>query len=163
MIDNNDITYILADLENAGSKDMAVDGSISNVTFSYSVPASEDQYLYAIDLFLLDDGIMSHNKFGSIAELTTGISIKVKTNFEDTVIRDMKNNVDILMSFTENKIVGNSTASFLNEDDYFLGTLRFPIPIRLNGDTSDKVKIIIKDDLTGLDVFRAQARLKKVF
>ncbi len=158
-IRGSDWQYSIEPLKNSGSEDMNVDGSVSNVTFKYTVPSNETWYLESIKLFLLDSGTMSYSNFGSIATLTNGLKIQINKNTNDYTIRDVTCNMHILEAFPHNVITGSNTGAFLESNDYFCGSMQFKEDIRLTD--GDKVKIVVKDDLTAIDVLRSQIIIKR--
>jgi len=154
----NKIIYELVDLENAGSNAMNVDGTSPNISFKYIPAAGEVRYLDSIIFFLLDPGTMAHNVFGALGSaLTTGLKIKVKVGGTEYTNKDIVDNVDVLMAFPNVVNTGQSATAFLNEEDYFFGSWLFSKPLKLEGDDGDLVKIIIRDDLTGISRMRSQA------
>jgi len=155
--------YSLESLAKAGgSVEMSVDGSTTNVIFKWDVPTGEVWEILSIQLFLLDPGTMAHNVFGGMAtSITNGLSVIIKKNGTDFKIKDIKDNVDVYMSFPTEQHVGNSASGFLDNDDYFSGCLRFYEPIQLIGDDGDLVKVVVKDNLTAIERLRATAFVRK--
>ena len=154
-----DAQYKLENLTNGDSKSMNVDGSSESVTFKYAIPDGEIWWLDKIDIFLLDEGTMGHAVFGSLgAALTNGVKMRIKKHGDDYVVKDIHDNVDLMMAFNQNKMVGCTDNGFLNENDYYTGTMLFDPAIRLFGADGDLVKIVVEDDLTGIDRFEAIAR-----
>jgi len=129
---------------------MTVDGSAGgggNKIFKWDVPSGEEHWLETIQFFILDTGVMGHTVFGSLASaLTNGLRLVVKKKGNETVIKDIKTNIDVLNAFPKDNRVGNNANGFLDENDYFYGALRFNIPERLVGDDGDLVKIVVRDD-----------------
>ena len=151
------VSYELKDLKNAGSVDMNVDGSTNNVVFKFSPNAGQVWYLEKIMIFILDGGTMSFDKFGSLTSaLTNGCAIKIKSNGIEYTTRNIKTNVDLLLAFPDQRMVGSSSTAFLDEDDYYAGSIIFKNPIKLADVDNDLVKIVIKDNLTGIDAMHAQ-------
>lgn len=154
--------YALEYLEYSSSKEMNVDGSGTPVIFSHDIPEGEKWFLECVTFFIIDPGTMAYNVFGGLgAALTNGIDIRITkcgTNYD---IRSIKDNSDILMTFNHNINTGSTATAFLNEEDYFCGSLDFREPMKLCGDESDGVKIRIRDDLTGIQRIRATATLWK--
>jgi len=161
-VPNKDWEYKIADLENSGSTDFTVDGSVENVTFKWSPGDGEVWTIESITLFLLDPGTMTDSVFGALGSaLTNGLTMKIKRDSTDNLVRVMKDNSCVLMSFGHDVIVGNSATGFLESNDYFKGSFIPKSEMRLVGDTSDNVKIIVKDDLTGIQRLRATAIVKR--
>jgi hypothetical protein len=161
MIGNGDIVYELKSLENGGSREMAVDGT-TPVTFKFQASGTELWWLWGVHFFLLDSGVMAHNTFGSLgAALTNGLRLKIDT-IADVIVKDLVDNVDILMAFNKDKLVGSTNTGFLNNDDYFFGAMTFPQPILMRGNNDDKVKILIQDDLSTVDRIRCSTVVSRV-
>jgi hypothetical protein len=159
-----DKAFRLEYLLNSEASNMNVDGSSDNKTFKYEIPAGECWFLKCASVFLLDDGTMAHNSFGSIAELTNGLDFIIRKDGADFKIKEIKNNLDLMFSFPRNTMVGNSGTGFLNEDDYFFGARTFDDDeshMMLCGDDGDKIKIVVKDDLTAIEVLKASVTLWK--
>lgn len=159
MIPNDDITYILPDLENSGNPEMNVDGTINKI-YKYQPPSDEIWLLDRVTLFILDSGDMNNANFGSIAALTNGIRLRINTS-EDFIIRNIKDNVDILMAFSHNHLTGSTNTGFLSEEDYYLGSLIFPQKIRIDGSQNHNIKVVIRDDLRGIGRLKMNALLWK--
>ena len=58
-------------------------------------------------------------------------------------------------------MVGSSSTAFLDEEDYYAGSIIFKNPIKLSNIDGDLIKIIIKDDLTGIDAMCSQVLVWK--
>jgi len=155
--------YALESLkESGGSQEMDVDGSTASVPFEWEVPSGEVWELLSISFFVLDPGTMSHNVFGALGSaLTNGITVAVKKDGNTMKIKDIKDNVDLYMSFPAEQQVGNSASGFLDDDDYFSGCLRFPDPVELVGDDGDLVRVSVKDDLQNIKRLRTTILVRK--
>jgi len=159
-IPNYDNRVVLFNLKDGETINMKVDGSITPKEFKFAPPAGEIWIIEGLRIFLLDGGVMAHNVFGGLAAaLDVGFTVEIKkSQYEggiESVISSIKDNVDLLTAFSTNISTGNSTSAFLNDDDWFMGTLKFGSPIRLCGDEGDLIKIVIKDDLTGITRFES--------
>ena len=150
-----DVEYEYVKLENGGSDSMNVDGSGTPVVFEYE--SSGINYLERLQLFLLDPGTMSHSSFGAIGTLSSGITYGYTKNGSETVIDTIKSNICLIMNFSDNVNVGNTATGFLNEEDYFFGSVIFPEPIFLADE--DTIQFTVNDDLTGISVLKARARI----
>jgi len=150
MIEHNRI-YEWAYLENSGSKEMNVEGSVeATITFKWEPPEGEMWNLERLFFFLLDDGDMMHNKFAALeSKLTNGLKLVMRVNCCDSKVTDVVDNTDLLMLFPIDRNIGNGSAGFLNEDDYYAGSLVFGEGIQMEGrsEDSDLVKMVVKDDL----------------
>lgn len=151
----------LVDLDYSGSIEMKVDGSTGgggSKTFKWQPGTNEVWYLKEVLIFILDDGVMSYNVFGSLGTaLTTGLKFVIKKAGTDSQVRNIKDNSDLLITFNDKIQTGNTSTAFLEEDDYFRGSFVIPEDgIELSDENSDVVKMIVRDDLTGIDRLRSQ-------
>jgi len=161
-IPSNDIAYEIHPLKNGTSESMAVDGSSDTKIFKWDVPADEVWYLDSITLALLHSDTMAHTVFGSMGSaLTNGLRAVVKKLGNETIVRNLKTNFDLLKSFRSGVTVGSNANGFLNENDYFCGSLVFPDPIKLRGRDDDLVKIAVRDDLTTVTALCAEIMVRK--
>jgi hypothetical protein len=105
---------------------------------------------------------MAHNVFGGLtSSLTNGCKVVVRRGGTDFTLDTIKDNVDVFMSFPENKTTGQSNTSFLDDEDYFAGEFTFSDPIKLKGDDGDKVKFAVKDDLSNIKRHRCSALVRR--
>ena len=159
-VPNYDVEYKMCNLEKTGSPDMTVDGSSVEQVFSCTVSGNEMWYLESVVILVLDNGSMDYDKFGSTGSaLINGCSFVVDKAGTDYIVRDIKTNTDILMAFPFSQNAGNNVTGFLSSNDYYSGSIVFKNNIRLCGADSDSVKVVIKDDLSGVDFFQASAVL----
>ena len=158
MIPQNDISYKLEYFDLNDSYDMNVDGSSEDKIFTYAPCENQSCYLEEIRFMILDSGTMNYNHFGSLgAALANGIEIYIHKAGMDIPLTTIKTNAELIMTFSANTNVGNTSTGFLNDNDYFIGTLKLPHHIRLVDGFGDSVKIKIQDDLTNIDYLRVQA------
>ena len=157
-IPSNNIIMSMHSLLNGSSNNMVVDGSVTPVSFKHIVTI--DSVIELITLYISDTGNMSETAFGAITGgLTTGIKIKIQSAGVVYDLVTCKNNIDLILSFSDNKVVKQSAAGFMAKDDLFLGSLFTKKEIKLYVANNDYVEIIINDDLTGLDQMRASTVL----
>jgi len=160
----DDWEYKIEKLKDGSEENMNKDGSGSNLTYKFEIPAGEEWIFHRASVFLLDSGAMTHNVFGALgSSLNDGCRFVIKRNGDDFRIKNIQDNVDLMMAFSNNVVVGSTTTGFLNDDDYFKGDIEFPTgyPVRLIGDNGDLVKMSIRDNLTGLAAFRCQIWLRR--
>lgn len=157
---NHKVAYKIDMLKNGSSSNLAVDGSTNSVIYTWQPPSDEIWYLYKFGFFIIDPGTMSPMNFGGDPGLVEGLEIIVNTA-APTTIKNIKTNIDIMMSFCEDVIIGNSTTGFLDTNDYFLGHLVFPIPIMIDGNQNHSVTIEIKDDLSPIDTIMVHVHAYK--
>lgn len=154
--------YQINPLLNGGSKEMAVDGSVGDVDFTFSPSAGEVLYLESVSLTIEDKGKMDLNAFGAIpAGLANGVLITIQSKATVYDIVNLFDNGDISNSF-----VGAATPTstgWFDTDDAFIGERVFNVgQMVLRGDDSDFFRVRIRDDLSALDFFRSSLILWRV-
>lgn len=154
-----DVEYLSVKMKNGSNDDMNVDGSITPVLFKYDITGSE-WYLDRITFFLYDPGIMSNTVLGSLLSgLTNGIEYGYSKDGSENIIDAIKTNTEMLMNFTTDIHSGQTVTGFLNEEDYFIGSIVFNQRIILRSDTPDYIFFRINDDLTSIGSIKARARI----
>jgi len=131
---------------------MDVDGSVTPQNF-YRTPPSGKKWFIAEVRITIEGSSINHTKFGSIAALTNGILFKVT---EGGVERDfyehaIKTNGTFRHVATDVKI-DSSTTDMLSVTLDFRG---MGTTLLLKNSTSDNFKIVVQDDLTGIDFMEA--------
>lgn len=144
---------IVENLKESSSKDMTVDGSSANKTYSYS-PSSGTVALDGLVCIMDDPGAATLAKFGSITALTNGLLISVTVNGSTTNLTTIKDNADLATRFHDNHF-GNSASDTLggavgfgDSYDIFQGILRFQTPITLTD--SDSIQVVVRDNLSNI-------------
>jgi hypothetical protein len=142
-------------LLNGASSAMNVNGSVTNQTFSYTPPAGLISFIHGIQFFIFDNGTVDTNEFGQITALTNGLLVRATIDGVNRDIATIKNNIDITNFFPFETLVSNTGTGWLNQLDYYRGMMRFPIPLKLDQSAGDSVSIIVRDNLTGIDILNA--------
>ena len=150
-----------------GSRDMLVDGSVTNIDFT--IPASQEniRYITSISWVIADAGA-SFNKFGNIAALTNGCSLFYSRAEGEIVIHDeLKTNFDFIRLSQGNPSFGSAADAFRGKniigmsEGYIpildLAKLIPPFGIALNPNTQERITFRIRDDVSGIDEFDAIA------
>ena len=104
-----------------------------------------------VHVSLYDDGVMDSGKFGTITGLTNGVVLRqVNGNLKN--IGNVKTNGDLTFLSSVHDYDPKAPAGFasLSADFVFGGPSHVGSVIRLNGDDSDILEVIIQDDLTGV-------------
>lgn len=150
----------------AGSSDMRVDGSVTNVDFYIQATTGADRYITQISFELTDAGA-TLSKFGALNALTNGCSLKYEKVGKTITIRDdIKTNWDLVRTclcnpaFTDTaafiaKNVSGSSEGVIPVLD--LTKLMPPYGIKLRNNTVQKLIFTIRDDVSGVDSFNAIA------
>jgi hypothetical protein len=124
---------------------MNVDGSSTAVEYTWE-PTGDEHVLKDIGFVLETSSAMVWNKFGNITKLSNGLKIEMKSDGTYYEIANIKMNSCLRLAFPESHQVGDSTfygQMLLGQQDVFLKT-----------DTSDEIRVTIRDDLSGLTDFR---------
>jgi len=157
-----DFAFGVGDIGAIGSADMNVDGSTTPVVFSVSpvglLPGSEwDVTLMIFSLFgtqSMDDG-----KFGDLAALDKGVIIRVD-NGNVKNVANVKTNGEFAESAFEREYITKAPAgktSFIVRRT-ISGKENSGVVLRIEANTGDGIKVIIQDDLTSMDRFRARVQ-----
>ena len=142
---------------NGGSQDMAVDGSIIPVDFSYIVSGFSPGR-WVRNFFDLQDGTQDFQpeNFGAIVGgLDNGVQIISLKDGIETIMETWKTNMDISMTcydFNSPYKAGAYIGRWTITSDLGGAITMFP---------GDGIIIRIPDDLTGLDAFRFRAKIKQ--
>lgn len=152
------VIYACQRLLNSGSASMAVNGSVTPVNFDFIPASGETWYVETIGLFLQDNGTTSPTNFGSLATLTNGVDVLIRSNGVEYNYTNLKTNIDIAMCFRDNYFVPGTVGLF-ETNDIAISEVIFKQPMILQNSTSDYVRFRIRDNLTGLDQFRAGCRV----
>jgi hypothetical protein len=130
---------------NGGSEDMVVNGGGTPVTFSFDADPTDDITLNSIRIVMsaasFDFNGASFGKGGGA--LTTGVEVKITANngsFVDTLIL-LKVNEDLFRLLEVNSALGVATS-------VVAASLAFGGNVQLIGGSSDKIEIVINDNLT---------------
>lgn len=145
--------FIFSGVKNGAAIEMNVNGSSTPVSYRYTVPADNRVYLYRVNFIMLDASITAA-KFGGVASLTTGITIKLK-NSSDA----------LLLDFLDGQTIQNNTEfGLLAGVDVNIGPGTDSLGVRwtinnaggsLYMESGDYLEILIQDNLTGLTSFQA--------
>lgn len=142
-------------VENAGSKDLNVDGSVTPVIFLAVPDTGKKLFVHTISL-VLEDASINFIKFGGIPALTNGVDIKLKEGgLAEVSVGNFKKNSDFYVF--GNDIVLESAST---------DVLRVLAEIKTNSGTtfqladanSEFFKIIVNDDLTSINRFNMLIR-----
>lgn len=152
------------------SPDMSVDGSETDVLFSYAPTGSDVDCVLGMSLLILDPGTMGPTNFGSISELTNGLKLEYQSQGADQVdVMNLKNNLDITCfcaaKSADFAAQGSSlvTTGWLDTADIFVGTLRFiDNGVMLKASESDYIRWRVRDDLTGIEHLRSVASMLRM-
>lgn len=143
------VMYVSQALVNGASRLMNVNGSVTPQNFLYTVPNGTIYYLESISIIISDTGTPTAAKFGDLVALTNGFRLQIKSSGTTYDYYNFKTNGELSLVF--NEVFVPPGAGWLNDSDLLIGTLRFKVPIKLNGTNSDFVQFTVRDNLSGLD------------
>lgn len=152
---------MVKNLLNATSKAMNVNGSLIPVTFSYAPGMAVQVYGYT---FLIEDaGTCGFGSFGAIAALTNGILLRCTLAGITTTQVVLKDNGDIVGSFSENQHFGSPGVAsglglltgFGNSNTVFRGEFKFPTPLELGA--ADSISAYVQDNLSAIGTLQVFA------
>lgn len=145
-------TYIKDFLKNAGSEDMNIDGSTVAQTFQFVADPANDIFIEELILTIQDSKI-DFLTFGNLAVLATGWDLfldqggvtttiinKAKTIYE--IIRPCQAQFDLITKYE-------------GSDEAILMRIKFN-KAKLVAGSSDKIRAVVNDNLTGLIRFTAK-------
>jgi hypothetical protein len=153
----------------AGSTNMAVDGSATPVDFKVSAITGRDVYLRSISVLIGDGGSPALNKFGNLAALANGIEICYVTqdNGEFVIHDGIKTNLEFIRIGVDTVGIGTGTDAFLadvsgggTEKSYLptidlQETFGLPFGLKLRENTKDFLTFKVRDNLSTLTTFDA--------
>lgn len=145
------VVYQRLFLENTGSNNMAVNGSVTPVVFEYGPPANETWYIDELSFVIDDAGNNTLSYFGAInGGLSNGVLIEQVITSTNYTIVNLKNNLEVVTYFSDHSFRGLANA-YLNSVTFYTGKAELRVPITLSGANGDKIQATVRDDLTGVD------------
>lgn len=160
-------------VNSTGASDMRVNASLAAPqTFSIDARSDSEVFVKTIMITIADAGA-NLNEFGSIGALTNGVNFCwISQDLGEFIIKgDMKTNWDFVKlargnpsfgtgssAFRANNVSGNSEGFLPVLDMFQIFGLQYGI--RLRKGTKDKLVIEIRDDVTGVDEFTAEASIQ---
>ena len=149
------VEYKTVNLLNGASPEQTVNGSVTPVEFAFTPGTGETWYVEEITFIISDGGAPTENTYGALTALTNGTDLKVKSAGTTITIGNMKNNMDIIMTFSDESW---DPSSFMSVKLY-KGTIVFHNAFEVGDANSDYIKMIVNDDLTGLNYQRGRIKL----
>lgn len=146
-------------LEQAGAvldkTDLRVDGSSTPVSFIMNPDPTYDIYINTITLVIVANALtFGSDKFAGLSALTNGVEVSVTTEGTKKVIFNITKNE----CFSHMATPGGFDLTITNKD-VIRSTFAFNGAAKLEADSSDKLELIIRDDLSGgINYFAACAK-----
>jgi hypothetical protein len=133
-------------LNNAGSIDIAVDGSVTPVEFKITLAANEIYIVKRLEFVFTDNGNINQlSDFMSIAGgLTNGLQIEaILTNPQNPII--VKTNYELI-----NRLRSSIEVKNLGNDSVAVGDAYFESPVVLYGSEGHTIKATVRDNMGSL-------------
>lgn len=154
MIELNNGSIVTTFLDDRGDPEMAVDGSVTPVEFTYEVPSGKIFLMSGLTL-LVSTNVNIPDAFGHFAHLpalTNGVTIATDSNPPSFVIRENAEIATYAQKTEDGGPFGKSGKQFTAHLDYEKITCGNCATIY------NIVKAVVSDDLSGLDGFRISVK-----
>ena len=151
--------------DSAGSSDMLVDGSTTNVEFAIRADDDADRFIHAVS-FQIADAASDLSKFGGIAALTNGVLFQYETSETTVVIHEgLKTNGNLVRVCAGMPSFGDGTTAFqfpnigppgapvVGYIPFMDVDQIFGLPIPLRRGTTQKLTLTVRDDISAPDQF----------
>lgn len=139
---------------NSSSNDMAVDGSSTPVTFSFTPPAGKDFELSRVILYLETSTAMDSIEFGNISALANGVQI----NADGETITNWQDNIDMLTDMFDlaqaGEAFGKVTRTLAGRWTF---TRDVPVKSLLIPD-GQSFDVVIRDAIQTISIFRLKVK-----
>jgi hypothetical protein len=132
-------------VENGGSDDMLVDGSVTPVLFTVGADATKDTSISEVRFVLSANKFnFGEDNFGSQPALTNGVKLEVVKGGTPSLLALIQQNEDFLTFYSPGGIFFDSagTNDILGVGIFLGGA------VILDANTSDEIRVSIQDDLT---------------
>lgn len=136
------VTWEVRPLINGASKNLAI-VTAAPTTFSFIPESGTTYYLNGLSVVFSTSGTPDPTKFGNIAALTNGIDLDIKSNGVTTTAINIKDNLDLALTFSQFTNLGGSKG-FLNNAFIYTGSVNFMSPILIQASSSDFVRAVVK-------------------
>lgn len=148
-----------------GSSDMLVDGSTDNIEFFIQAGGQGDRFIHTLAI-TISDAVPKFNKWGALTALTNGCQLVYEDpKLGDVVLgENLRSNFDWVQFCNFEPMFGTGNDAFLAMN--IEGTSEGYIPIldiedvfgishgiRLPANSTKKLKLIVRDDVSGIDRF----------
>ena len=154
--------YLTDDGLSDGNHDMVVDGGTTNQTFYVQADDKNDRYISFLNIVIADEGA-KFSEFGHITALTNGCQLYYENQIERVYAHEtLKTNWDFVRMGlnktpeTEIKVqkdIEGKVDSYVSIIDFT--KILPPYGIKLDVGTKEKLALVVRDDITGIDAFNA--------
>jgi hypothetical protein len=147
----------------AGSTDMRVNGSVTNVEFYVSASGTADRYITQLSFIIADAGA-TLNKFGAITALTNGCKLTYERLGETITIHSaLKTNWDFVRLSLGNPAFGQLANAFIASNVFGVSEGVIPVidftkilppyGIKLDKGSTQRLTLTVRDNCTAVDQF----------
>jgi len=162
-----DVIYNVDNVLNGTNKSMDINGTNTPQNFYYTPTSGSTMFVESIMIMLEDGGTMDSGDFGAInGGLNNGVQILIKSKGVEYEICNLTDNMDIVTTFksafTPISDDQGNIRGMLDEEDVYVGILKFKTPIRINDSDSDYVRFHIRDNCGPLKQFEARIKAWRV-
>lgn len=134
-----------------GEHDLSVDGSDSTIIYNTYPPAGISWDITRIMVYIEDNVVMDSGKFGGIPALINGIVLRKKNGIYQNIY-NLKTNGELSQRSYDVRYDDKAPAGVyaLTSRTSFSGQDKHGVTIRLDGDDSDELQVLVQDDLSEL-------------
>jgi len=143
-------------LLNGANNNMNVDGSVTPVEFSVDSDVTYDIFLTKIIIHIKDNGI-TLGKFGGLTALTNGFELIAKHDGTNIEIATFYANVGFVYSGDTWEFLDGPFQS-PDVDDLFVVHYDLATPLRIKKNSTDELRAVVNDDLTGITEIQVLVR-----
>lgn len=139
--------------------EMNVNGAVTPVEFSYGPLAGSgvDLDIYGAVISMADAAAIDGGKFGGQAALTIGVSFSVETDVFTGRLYNVKRNQDLMErgeSYSFDTKAPGGEYSFIVHRHFTGGGGQNGVAVRLHSVYNSRIAVVVRDNLTGLSIFR---------
>ena len=155
-----DSNYLTGANVSVTNSNMAVDGSVTPVSFFIQPPLTGDKNVFQMTRFLIQmthAGVPDDGKFGGIPQLTKGVIIRIKKSNVFQTASIWRDNGDLKTDMYNVDYSDKAPAGEYGTNGRWTVTESGAI-LEIDGSTGDFLEVIIQDDLTGLSLFEVKSQ-----
>lgn len=146
----SDQAFTTAAIVNIGKWNMNINGSVTSKVYEVGPPPGVKWDITKVVFGITDNSAMDYSTFGGMAALANGLVLRIKDGYYKTlfVVNDnggMSERGDV--EYSPKAPSGSYGLKFIKR---YSGQENHGVTLRLDGDTNDKLEILIQDDLTPL-------------
>lgn len=144
-----DKAYTVAASVVTGDWNMAVNGSVTPVSFVIYPPPSAGFHIYTINFSITDNTAMDSAKFGGISALANGVLLSVENGVRKSFL-PVVNNLGFSEQFYNTTYETKAPAGVYGYWGYKSVIDKYGVALFLDGSNPDQLIVLIEDDLSAL-------------